>query len=141
MSQPLSQAELARRSEAVKRAPAHKALPDAELAELLRDTRAIPGPLPGRAVLQAEEKVPYGCPDLDQDAIFDVSEAPPKPFAERVQADIWVMTDEGLRRWRPFVDNFSVLCLPEGGRTIEYNNVRLHLTREQARHIARLLAE
>lgn len=125
-SQPLSPAEIARRAEAAHRAPAHK---------------PITADNPGRAVLQAEAKLPYACPDIDQDAIFDVPEAPPKPFAERVQADIWVMTDEGLRRWRPFVDNFAVLALPEGGRTIEYNNVRLHLTREQARHIARLLAE
>ncbi len=134
---PLSPAELARRAEAVHRAPAHKVLSDEELASLVDP----PAELPGRAVLQAEAKLPRAMGDLDQNPIFDVPIPPERPFYGGEPVDTWIMTDEGLRRWVPLIHNFSIVKLPNGGRMIEAGNNRYRFTREQARHIARLLVE
>lgn len=53
--------------------------------------------------------------------------------------DLWVATEDGLRRWRPIIDRLIVTPLPGGARILQVAGFTLRLDAETAAHIARLL--
>jgi hypothetical protein len=63
------------------------------------------------------------------------------PLPERIEPDIspvdvWVMTETGLRRWRPIIDQLTVTPLPNGERILDIGGHRLRLN-EALRRMSR----
>jgi hypothetical protein len=53
-----------------------------------------------------------------------------EPLPARIEPDIspvdvWVMTETGLRRWRPIIDQLTVTPLPNGERILDIGGHRL----------------
>jgi hypothetical protein len=68
----------------------------------------------------------------------------PQPLPSRIEpeiapTDVWVMTETGLRRWRPIIDQLTVTPLPNGERILDIGGHRLRLNKTLAAHVARLL--
>jgi hypothetical protein len=67
-----------------------------------------------------------------------------EPLPSRIEpeiapVDVWVMTETGLRRWRPIIDQLTVTPLPNGERILDIGGHRLRLNEATAAHVARLL--
>jgi hypothetical protein len=67
-----------------------------------------------------------------------------EPLPSRIEpevfpVDVWVMTETGLRRWRPIIDQLTVTPLPNGERILDIGGHRLRLNEALAAHVARLL--
>jgi hypothetical protein len=67
-----------------------------------------------------------------------------EPLPSRLEPDIspvdvWVMTETGLRRWRPIIDQLTVTPLPNGERILDIGGHRLRLNEALAAHVAKLL--
>ena len=72
----------------------------------------------------------------------DIAPLPTRVDPDNDPIDTWIMTDQGLARWRPIFDHLRVLKGPNGSRVLRFGDrgeVRLDQT--QAHHIARLLTE
>jgi hypothetical protein len=123
MGAPLSPSEIARR------------------AEVAAADRAANGALHQDEPAAAEA---WACADDCTHPAHRHGVTPERALPSRIEpeiapVDVWVMTETGLRRWRPIIDQLTVTPLPNGERILDIGGHRLRLNKSLAADVARLL--
>jgi hypothetical protein len=96
----------------------------------------------GNAIVDAELRVQDPAlrpPNMRPGEVYIADPLPTRVDPESDPIDTWVMTDQGLARWRPIFDHLRVFKCPNGARVLRMGDREVRLDQDQARHLAQLL--